>query len=168
MKPLNAKDRTQALLLFLALLIVSITLVVCAIFFDFSMPTKENAVLKKQYQEMQEMMSNQNRMLGLMDSIESNLAVLDKPDANATYTEGVVTNLLIEMNNSLKDSSSSGIVYKKIAANYRQMLDDKARIRNLRKDTEEGGDCAKELEQCKRDILEYQKMLTNAGVGLPK
>ena len=48
------------------------------------------------------------------------------------------------------------------------MMDDKGTIRNMKKDHEAGGDCSKQLEQAKRDIMEYQKMLTSAGMAVPK
>ena len=129
---------------------------------------KEMEVLRKQNTEYKNMADKQAKMISMMDSIESNLAILDRPDANATYTETVVSNLMIQMNNELTDSSSANLVYKKIAADYKKMMDDKGTIRNMKKDQEAGGDCSKQLEQAKRDIMEYQKMLTSAGMAVPK
>lgn len=168
MKPLNQKERNNALLKYILALAVVLLLFGIVFYMGSNVSKKEMEVLRSQNEEFKTAMNKQTKMLGLMDSIEANLAVLDKPDANATFSEGMVTNLIIQMNNELSDSSSSNTVYKRIAADYKKMMDDKAMIRNLKKDSESGGDCAKELEKAQALNLEYMKMLTNAGLNVPK
>ena len=107
-------------------------------------------------------------MLSLMDSIEANLAVLDKPGADASYGETEVSNLLVQMKSNLTDTSGINLVYKKIASNYQRAMQDKRMIRDMRKDTDAKTDCQKDLEKANQQIMDYQKMLISMGANVPK
>lgn len=168
MKPLNQQERNSALIKYLVALAICLLMFGLIFYVGSNVSKKEMEVLRKQNSEFKTSMDKQTKMLGLMDSIEANLALLDRPDANATFSEGMVTNLIIQMNNELNDSSASNIVYKRIAADYKKMMDDKSMIRNLKKDSEAGGDLSKKLEEANKTILEYQKIIAQTGASLPK
>ena len=166
MKPLNQQERNSAFLRYVLALAVSLLLFGILFFTGSRLPQKEMQILRNQNAEYKSAMDKQAKMMSLMDSIESNLSVLDKPDANAALSETVVSNLLVQMKSNIADSTGMNEIYKKMVSTYQKTMQDKSIIRNMRKDSEAGTDCSKQLEQAHRDIMEYQKMLLSAGVNM--
>ena len=168
MKPLNQQERNSNFIRYILALAVTFGLFGMLFFTGSHLPQKELEVLRSQNAEYKAAMSRQTKMVALMDSIQANLDVLDKPSANAAFSEAEVNNLMVQMRNSITDSTGMNEVYKKVVSTYQKMMQDKSVIRNMRKDTEAGTDCAKQLEQAHKDIMEYQKMLLGAGMNVPK
>ena len=48
MKPKNSKERRNSFLKFLALFLVTVGMIMAAVFFTYRVPTKENALLREQ------------------------------------------------------------------------------------------------------------------------
>jgi hypothetical protein len=125
-------------------------------------------MLRNQNAEYKIAMDRQARMRSLMDSIDANLSSLDKPDANAALGEAVVSNLLVQMKGTITDSTGMNEIYKKIVATYEKVMQDKALIRNLRKDSEAGTDCSKQLDKINSLYTECQKELAATRVNMGK
>jgi hypothetical protein len=77
---LNSKERNEGLLKFLLFFLITIILVVLAIFFDFRLPLKENRTLRdkvglqfQQESDQQKFVSRMNEAIGLLDSIDNNM-----------------------------------------------------------------------------------------------
>jgi hypothetical protein len=132
------------------------------------LPQKELEILKSQNLEYRNAIDKQSKMISIMDSIEANLAVLDKPGADATYSETEVSNLLVQMKSNISDTSGVNLIYKKIAATYQRQMQDKHLIRDMRKDSEAATTCAKDLEKANKQIMDYQIMLVSMGANVPK
>ncbi len=168
MKPLNQQERSSAFIRYVLALAVAMLLFGMLFFVGGHMPEKELQVLRTQNAEFRNALQKQARMVSLMDSIQANLDLLDKPGANATFSEAEVNNLLVQMRSNITDSTGMNEIYKKVVTTYQKMMQDKAMIRNMQKDSEAGTDCAKQLEQAHKDIMEYQKMLLSAGMNVQK
>ena len=165
MKPLNQQERNSAFVRYILALTVSLILFAMLFFTGSHLPQKEMDMLRSQNAEYKMAMEKQGRMMALMDSIQANLDLLDKPDANAVLSEQMAGSLLIQMRSYITDSTGTNEIYKKIATTYQKMMQDKAMIRNMHKDSEAGTDCAKQLDQARQDIKDYQKMLLSAGIN---
>lgn len=116
MKPLNQQERNSAFVRYILALAVSLFLFGVLFFTGSRLPQKELQILRNQNAEYKSAMDKQARMMSLMDSIESNLAVLDKPDANAALSETVVSNLLVQMKSNIADSTGMNEIYKKMVS----------------------------------------------------
>ena len=168
MKPLNQQERSSNFMRYILALAVTLALFGMLFFTGSHLPQKELEVLRSQNAEYKTAMTKQTKMVSLMDSIQANLDVLDKPGSNAAFSEAEVNNLMVQMKNNITDSTGMNEVYKKVVSTYQKMMQDKSVIRNMRKDSEAGTDCAKQLEQAHKDIMDYQKMLLGAGLNVPK
>jgi hypothetical protein len=76
---LNSKERNEALLKFLLFFLVTIILVVMAVFFDTKLPLRENGALRdkvnlqfQQESDQQKFVRRMNEAIGLLDSIDRN------------------------------------------------------------------------------------------------
>jgi hypothetical protein len=132
------------------------------------LPQKELDILRSQNAEYKSAIDKQSKMISIMDSIEANLAVLDKAGADATYSETEVSNLLVQMKSNISDTSGINLIYKKIASTYQKMMQDKHMIRDMRKDSDAAIACSKDLEKANKQIMDYQMMLVSMGANVPK
>jgi len=69
MKPKNSKDRRASFLKFLALFVITITAVLFAVYFNFKVPNKENALLKDRVKSVENEMTFQDGFSKEMKSI---------------------------------------------------------------------------------------------------
>lgn len=168
MKPLNQQERNSTFIRYILALIVSMLLFGMLFFTGSRLPQKELDILRSQNAEYKNSIDKQSKMLSIMDSIEANLAILDKAGADATYGETEVSNLLVQMKSNITDTSGINIIYKKIASTYQRTMQDKHMIRDMRKDSEAATACAKDLEKANQQIMDYQKMLLSMGANIPK
>ena len=168
MKPLNQQERNSAFIRYILALVISLVLFGMLFFTGSRLPQKEVQMLRNQNAEYKSAMDKQARIRSLMDSIDANLSALDKPDANAALAEAEVSNLLVQMKGNIADSTGMNEIYKKIVATYEKVMQDKSLIRNLRKDSEAGTDCAKQLDKVNNLYTECQKELASTRVNMQK
>ena len=168
MKPLNQQERTSTFIRYILALAVSMLLFGMLFFIGSHLPQKELDVLRSQNAEYKNAIDKQAKMLSLMDSIEANLTVLDKAGADAAYSETEISNLLVQMKTNISDTSGINVIYKKIVSTYQRTMQDKRMIRDMRKDSEAGTECAKDLEKANKQIMDYQMMLVSMGANVPK
>ena len=168
MKPLNQQERNSIFIRYLLALAVSMLLFGMLFYTGSRLPQKELDILRSQNAEYKSAIDKQSKMLVLMDSIEASLDILDKAGTDATYSETEVSNRLVLMKSNISDTTGMNVVYKKIVSNYLKTMNDKRVIRSMRKQSDDGVQCAKDLEKANSQIMEYMKMLTSMGANAPK
>ena len=168
MKPLNQQERNSTFIRYILALAVSMLLFGMLFFTGGHLSQKEVDILRSQNAEYKSAIDKQSKMMSIMDSIEANLTVMDKPGADAAFGETEVGNLLVQMKSNISDTSGMNILYKKIASSYQRALQDKRMIRDMRKDSQAAADCAKDLEKANKQIMDYQMMLVSMGANVPK
>ncbi|HLA57996.1 MAG TPA: type VI secretion system TssO, partial [Puia sp.] len=77
LKALNAKERNQAFLKFLLFFLLTLVLVVTAIYFDFKLPLKENNYLQKEIDQQRQIEHNQENFVNTMNEAVRLLDSLD-------------------------------------------------------------------------------------------
>ena len=68
---LNGKERNQAFVKFMVLFILSIAIIVYAVYFDFRVPQKDNHVLRERIQNYENQLYNQQQFTTLMESAKA-------------------------------------------------------------------------------------------------
>jgi septal ring factor EnvC (AmiA/AmiB activator) len=84
---LNSRDRNQAFFKFLLFFTITVALVIFAVFFDFKMPTRENAMLHSEVNIQRQQEMNQ---LAFMNQVDQALVLLDsmsKPETNVNQVD---------------------------------------------------------------------------------
>ncbi len=76
---LNSQERNQAFLKFIVFFLITVALIVAAIFFDYKMPVRENAVLHDKLNSHRQVEYNQQVFIERMQEALVLLDSLDKP-----------------------------------------------------------------------------------------
>lgn len=128
---LNTKERTQAFLKFLLFFVITMTVVLIAVYFDFRMPTVQNESLKEEVAMQRQQDANQERFankmelaVALLDSMEKNPSVAPqlRPQFEVQVTE---LNALQENGTSTYAKMNTVIISKLIKINelYKNVAD---------------------------------------------
>lgn len=80
---LNSQDRNQAFFKFLLFFVITLLLVVTAVYFDFRVPSKENDWLRSQLENRQIQEANQAKFVAKMEEVVALFDSLGKSGANA-------------------------------------------------------------------------------------
>src|SRR5687768_2221693 len=105
MRVLNKQERTSAFLWFLLFFVVTVGLFVLAVFFNFQVPSRENAALRKQLSAFRQEQAFQGDFLQKMEKVKNNLDSINLPNQNANYMDQVIAQDLVNMRNSIPKES---------------------------------------------------------------
>lgn len=166
MRVLNKQERTTAFLWFLLFFIVTVGLFVLAVFFNFQVPARENADLRKQLSSFREEQAFQGDFLQKMEKIKNNLDSINLPNQNANYMDQVIAQDLVNLRSSIpKNAVSHYGLYNNIIQNLLSLQQSKQQLRGLQDAQqtiaelkEKISDINKELESA-RNELDYNRQL---------
>lgn len=112
---MNSNDRNQAFLKFLALFLVTVTVVVLAVYFDYRLPVRENKVLQEEVSLQRQQDADQQKFVAKMQEAQALLDSLDKPGVNAEQIgiqfSGKINDLSVLQS---KDNTVYGVMNKTI------------------------------------------------------
>ncbi|MEO8771054.1 MAG: type VI secretion system TssO [Ferruginibacter sp.] len=157
---LNIQERTQAFLKFLLFFLITVTLVVVAIYFNFRVPSKENAWLHDQLESQRTMDANQVKFVAKMDEAVILLDSLDKKDANTDLIQRSIGNIvgdmqgMVQNNKTLYDKMNKAIVFK---------FDE---LKNAKKDIQESKGYPSRISILETQLKECNNSLTAANAAL--
>lgn len=161
MKPKNSKERRTAFLKFLALFVVTMLTIVSAVYFNYKIPNKENALLKNQVKLVEKEMEFQSKFNKEMTEIKSMLDSLDVPGQNISYQNSLISNRLVDLQKTIptKDSTINYDMYSNIVKMYVELQDTKGELLSLddAKNTIEEYKVA--LDRCQRDLKQTERDL---------
>lgn len=166
MRVLNKRERTNAFLWFLLFFVVTVGLFVLAVFFNFQVPSRENAELRKQLSTFRTEEAFQVEFLQKLEKVRTNLDSINMPNQNANYLDQVIAQDLVNMRNAIpKDAVSHYALYVNIIQNCLQLQQSKQQLRGLQNAQqsiaelrEKVADLNKELENA-RSELDYNRQL---------
>ena len=135
---LNSQERNQAFLKFILFFLITVTLIIVAVFFDYRMPTKENAILQdklsshRQQEYTQQLFVQQMQEVdALFDSLKNNVGdgsqIIRQIDAKLTNLEqlqGSNNTLYGKMNSTITSGFSDLLDTKKKHIASAQKLSD--------------------------------------------
>lgn len=108
---LNSKDRSQAFIKFILFFLVSVMLVLLAVYFNFKLPVKENEFYKNEMAKQIAENDKQTVFVNKMEEVVKKMSVMKKSEDSAKLFTVAVSNLLGEMS-SLTENSN--VLYKKM------------------------------------------------------
>jgi cell division protein FtsL len=129
---LNSKDRNQAFLKFLILFLVTVVLVVFAVYFDYRLPIRENKVFQEEISLQRQQDIDQQKFAAKMQEVIVLIDSMDKPGTNATNLASQFTGKLNDLNIlQLKDNTAYGVIDKNITVKLSELYEEKKTIANL-------------------------------------
>jgi len=162
---LNSKERTQTFLKFLLFFLVTIILVVTAVYFNFRVPVKENAWLQNQLENMQKQDADQSKFVSKMEQAVILLDTLDKKNAtNSDLTQKTLGNLIGDMQINQQNSKALySKMNKAIVEQFDKLRVAKGELINSTGDADRVEKLQRELDQTKRDLDAYRKAPASNG-----
>ncbi len=160
MKPKNSKARTTSFLKFLALFLVTVTMIVTAVYFNYKVPAKENALLKDQAKLIK---SDKEFQSGFFDEMQSIKRMMDSLDGvnSRGFLDQELSSQLVDLKQKIptKDSTYLYDMHQSIIELYVELHDAKKELHAL-SDAQETIEryetiiqqCRAELKQAERDL----------------
>ncbi|HJT75148.1 MAG TPA: type VI secretion system TssO [Chitinophaga sp.] len=156
MRVLNKQERTNAFLWFLLFFVITVGLFVLAVFFNYQVPSRENADLRKQLSSFREEQAFQGEFLQKMDRVKNNLDSINLPNQNANYMDQAIAQDLVNLRGSIpKDAVSHYGLYNNIIQNLLSLQQSKQQLRGLQ-------DAQQTIAELKEKISDLNKELENA------
>ncbi len=155
MEILNKKERVNSFLLFIALFLITVVIIIVAVFFNFHLPWRENAELKKENQTMINEFRYQGRFEQQMETLKKYIDSIDISDEGGTYYyQQKAINMVIEMEHGIppKDSVRRGMLYKNFLLTSRSLIDAKKTIKTYGKSKAEIDTLLAKVETYRRQV----------------
>ncbi|QJB35838.1 hypothetical protein HF324_32760 [Chitinophaga oryzae] len=167
MQVLNKQERTASFLWFLLFFVVTVALFVLAIFFNYQVPSRENASLRKELTAFRQEQAFQAEFLQKLDKVKHNLDSINLPNQNANYMDQVIAGSLAEMRNSIpKDVVTHYALYDNIVQACLSLQQTKQQLRELQNAQqniaglkEQVLDLTSKLESKSRDLDNCRQMM---------
>jgi DNA repair ATPase RecN len=160
LKALNAKERNRVFLKFLLFFLLTLVLVVTAIYFDFKLPLKENSYLQKEIDQQRQIEHNQENFVNTMNDAVKLLDSLDKPGTDMTQISAQLDQKMIELDGlKQKDYSAYGKMDKAIVDKFWELSRAKPKLKKLEDDENK-------LSQLKADLNDANTKLEEAQTAL--
>lgn len=157
---LNAKDRNRAFLKFLLFFVITLVLVVCAIFFDFRLPIRENKMLQDEVDQQRVVELNQEKFVAAMEDASVLLDSLDHAGAYGAQINLQLNQKLIDLNGlQQKGNSLYGRMDGLIVDKFLALQQAKTRLQNLADKENKLSSMEADLNETKAQLLQAQSDL---------
>ncbi|HVI48595.1 MAG TPA: type VI secretion system TssO [Chitinophaga sp.] len=166
MQVLNRQERNISFMWFLLFFVITVSLFVLAVFFNYQVPARENAALRKELSTFRQEQAFQAEFLQKLDKVRHNLDSINTPNQNASYIENVVAAVLLDMRNSIpKDVTHYGF-YDNVINNCLSLLQSKQQLREAQNSQqtianlkEQVASLTSKLDITSRELDNYKMML---------
>jgi len=154
---INSKERTQAYFKFLLFFVITVIVVVAAIYFDFYTPSRENKLLKDEVYVQRRQEANQQKFV---ETMTRTIALLDSLNNSKNNPEQLRFQINAQIDNLRKLQENAGGLYddldKAVIENMLALIDRKKAITDLEGSIQKYKD---DLESCKNQGQQLQTQL---------
>ncbi len=143
MKPVNKSQRNKAFFLYILLFLITNSIVVGIVYFNYRIPGAENKYLHNKMDFLALKSEEQKDFLQKMNRVKSLIDTMDTPGISREYIEQLISTELAEMrtNFAAKDSTYLSDMYNNVIVTYLELKVAKSQLN--------------ELEDAKSDIDTY-------------
>ncbi|KNB63062.1 type VI secretion system TssO [Chryseobacterium sp. Hurlbut01] len=132
MEVLNQKQRNKAYWFFVLFFVITVAVLVSAVFFNAYFPFKENSLLKKENVKMQKEMEIQDKFSFQLEKVKAAVDSMGMPKQNDFFNEKLSLSILADMYNQLpKDTLKNKNMYNNTIMTYKDLIDAKKQIKQL-------------------------------------
>ncbi|WP_346882947.1 type VI secretion system TssO [uncultured Algibacter sp.] len=161
MKPKNSKERRNSFLKFLLLFLVTVGIIITAVFFTYKVPNKENTLLKEQAKAIEKEIEFQKGFYKETVSVKSMIDSLDVPGQNIDFQNSLISKKLAALQGKIptKDSKINFDLYNNIINMYVELQVTKDKLRDLKGAESKIKEYKEALDKCKDDYQQAQRDL---------
>jgi hypothetical protein len=157
---LNSKERNEAFLKFLVFFLVTLILVVLAIYFNFRLPIRENKMLQDEIETQRQQDMLQSKFVAKMQEAVILLDSLGKGGPNADQVNLQLSGKLAELNGlQLKDNNLYGKMDKAIVEKFSDLQLWKKNLLNLQEKADKISTLEADLNTTKSQLIQAQSDL---------
>ncbi len=161
MKPTNSKERRVSFLKFLALFIATVVSIQAAVFFNYSVPKKENALLRQSNMETEIERDFQKNFFAEMRGLKGLIDSMDIEGQNISYQKSLISGKIVDLQKKIppKDSTYLYDMHMDVIQLYVELQTAKEKLLGL-KDAESTideyktafKDCQENVKQLEREL----------------
>ena len=162
MKPKNSKERRNSFLKFLALFLLTVGMIMLAVFFSYSVPKKENVNLRAQTKAIDAAMGFQSGFYTEMEGVKSLLDSIDEPGIDRGFQKSMINAKLVELRGTIPTKDDENHLYDMhmaIIDLYVDLQIAKDKEYELRDSEKDIDDCKAELDKVRSDLKEAKREL---------
>lgn len=158
MKPLNQEERRKAFIQFFLLFVLSVGLVIAAVFFGWQIPTLQNEKLRKELALAEQERNFAAGFAAKMVSLKGLLDSVNRADVRAELLDSDITVQLQQMNANIIGDSAVTVknLYQNVVQTYSDLQMAKKQLRSY-----SGKDA--NIDEYQKTIADYQQKLAMAN-----
>src|SRR5882757_10755206 len=157
---LNSKERNEAFLKFLLFFVVTLILVILAIYFNFRLPVRENKMLQDEIETQRQQDMNQTKFVAKMQEAVILLDSLGKGGPGTEQINLQLNGKLAELSGlQLKDNNIYGKMDKAIVEKFSDLQSLKRRLQTLQEKEDQISRMEAELNNTKTQLIQAQSDL---------
>jgi len=132
MEVLNKTQRRSAYWLFVLFFLITVSVLVTAVFFNTYFPFKENSLLKIENAKMKKELETQSKFSFQLEKVKLAVDSIGMPKQNDFFNEKLALSILADMYKQLpKDTLTNKNMYNTIIMTYKDLIDTKKRVKQL-------------------------------------
>ena len=132
MEVLNKKNRRSAYWLFVLFFVLTVAVLVTAVFFNAYFPFKENSLLKSENAKMKKEMETQDQFSFQLEKVKLAVDSIGMPKQNDFFNEKLGLSILADMYKQLpKDTLKNKNMYNNTILTFKDLIDAKKQIKQL-------------------------------------
>jgi len=132
MEVLNKKQRSRAYWFFVLFFVITVAMLITAVFFNTYFPFKENSLLKKENAKIHKEMETQDKFSFQLEKVKSAVDSIGVAGQNDFFNEKLALSILADMYKQLpKDTLQNKNMYNNTIMTYKDLIDAKKQIKQL-------------------------------------
>lgn len=155
MEILNKKERVSAFLLFILMLIITVGVLIFAIFFNYKLPWKENQALKQENDKIMNEFRYQEKFSGRIDELTTSIDSLDRSGDGFQFLEQTINLELAKLKEGIpadKEAYKNTLLYNNVILNLNDLVKTKRRLQLLRQSEEK-------IDELKGQLQDYEDII---------
>ena len=161
MKPKNSKERRISFLKFLALFIVTVSAILAAVYFNFKVPAKENALLREQASIISVGREFQSGFFDDMKGLKGLIDSMDIEGQNRPYQNSLISARIVDLQKDIpaKDSTYLYDMHMEVIQLYVELQTAKDKLLQLKDAETTIKEYKSALDGCKEDLKQMEREL---------
>ncbi|WP_019668323.1 type VI secretion system TssO [Eudoraea adriatica] len=161
MKAKNSKERSGSFLKFFVLFVITVAMILVAVYFNFEIPEKENKLLREQVKVIKEDMEYQSDFFAEMQILKGMIDSLKVPGQNTSYQNTLISTKIVDLEKNVPPKSSSHVydMHMAIIQLYIELQTATDKLQSLRDAEGTIAEYKEFYENCRDDLIEAEREL---------
>lgn len=161
MKSKNSRERRISFLKFISLFVVTVAMILVAVYFNFKIPEKENEILRTQIKTISSENDYQSKFYSEMMILKEMIDTLGTPGQNISYENSLISAKIVELEKNIPTKSSSPVydTHMAIAKLFVELQNAKLKMNTLEDSEMTIAEYKLAYENCKNALTQTERDL---------